>query len=57
MPEGKQKKNNPKHDLEDYEPGAERDEVLQALSKVAGKDVESKRKANQRSEPPAPSSS
>jgi len=43
--------------LEEHEPGANRDEVFQALSKVAGKEVESKRKANRRSEPPAPSSS
>ena len=54
MPE--REKPKPKK-LEEHEPGADRDEVLQALKKVAGKDVESKRKANQRSEPPAPSSS
>ena len=43
--------------LEEHEPGADRNEVFQALKKVAETDVESKRKANQRSEPPAPSSS
>lgn len=43
--------------LEEHEPGANRDEVFQALSKVASSDVESKRKANQRAESLAPSSS
>lgn len=46
-------KNKPKRKLEDCEPGATRDEVLQFIEKVAT----SPKPCRKRAEPPAPASS
>ena len=57
MCSAKRSRNTLKHDLEDYEPGATKQEVFQALEQVVTEQVESKRKTKRRPESPAPSSS